>query len=398
MPGLLPEAFLSRSRLIRLTHVITGLNQGGAEAALVRLLRGLESEGFRQSVISLTGRGLYGDLIEAAGIPLRTLGMRSTVRMVLGLPNLFGALRGLEPDIVQTWLYHADLLGLVAARLAGDAAVSWNVRCAGLAPGDVPHSTHWLIRLLAWLSPQPEAILFNSVAGRRSHEAIGYRPRTGLTIPNGFDLEVWRPDPSQRMDFRAEIGVDGSAFVVGMVARYHRMKDHKTFLAAAALLRKRVPGVRFVLAGPGILWDNGVLAADIDRLGLRDAVVLLGPRRDMARIMAGIDCLVSTSTSEGFPNVLGEAMACGVPCVATDVGDSRLIVGDTGSLVAVGDAEAIATAVAELATVGPETKTAQAIRCRQRIADNFGLDSVVGRYAAFYRQLDAKENQVGREA
>ena len=180
-----------------------------------------------------------------------------------------------------------------------------------------------------------------------------------------------------------------------MAARYHRMKDHKTFLAAAVFLRERVPGIRFILAGSGIVWTNETLAADIDRLALRDSIVLLGPRSDMARVMNGIDCLVSTSTSEGFPNVLGEAMACGVPCVATDVGDSRLIVGDTGHLVAVGDFKAIVAAVVDLVEAAPEAKADRATRCRRRIADNFGLDGVVGRYADFYRLLDAKENGFG---
>lgn len=379
--------------MVRVLHVITGLEQGGAEGMLTRLLLGLDRGAFDQRVVSLTERGVFGETIEAAGIPLASLGMTGFHTIPRTLQRLRRVIAEHRPDIVQTWLYHADLLGLVAARLAGDAAVAWNIRCAALAPGDVPRSTRWLIRLLARLSPRPEAVLFNSVAGQQAHRAIGYRPRADLTIPNGFDLQRWHPDRRQRAAFRAEIGVADSVFLVGMVARYHRIKDHRCFLAAAERVRACSADVRFVLAGPGITWSNKALVSDIEEFGLRDCVILLGSRSDIAGMMTGLDCLVLTSTSEGFPNVLGEAMASGVPCVATNAGDAGLIIADTGKVVPVGDAEGIADGVLALMVGTLQERAALAARCRAHIEENFGIDRVLARYAGFYRDLDEQRKQ-----
>lgn len=370
-------------------HVITGLEQGGAEAMLVRLLRGLDREFFSQSVVSLSTRGIYGDQVESSGIPLTALGMAGFASMPGCLVRLSREVRAFRPDIVQTWLYHADLMGLLASRAGSRASVVWNIRCSSLEPGDMPSSTRWLRWCLTRLSSRPEAVLFNSSAGQRAHHAIGYRPRHSLMLPNGFDLEVWRPDALKRMEFRAEIGVGNDTILAGMVARYHRLKDHKAFLIAAARLRHSIPGIRFVLAGPGITWLNSSLVADIDRLGLKDSVILIGSRTDIPRVMAGVDFLVSTSTSEGFPNVLGEAMACGVPCVATDVGDSGSIVGDTGRIVAPGDVDGLVMAVEELMASTAEEKRVRSMRCRERIAENFELGQVLHRYAHVYREIYA---------
>jgi glycosyltransferase involved in cell wall biosynthesis len=189
-------------RPIHIVHVISGLDQGGAEGMLVRLLRELDRTAFSHSVVSLTGRGIYGDQVEALGIKLYTLGMTGFLAMPKSFLRLCRVIKQERPTVVQTWLYHADLLGLSAARLVGDAAVAWNVRCAGLGPGDVPVSTRWLTALLARLSGQPDAILFNSVAGLQAHEAIGYHPQESRVIPNGFDLDERRPDPAGRADFR----------------------------------------------------------------------------------------------------------------------------------------------------------------------------------------------------
>ena len=379
--------------MIRILHVITGLNQGGAEGMLVRLLRGLDRGIFDQKVVSLTDRGVFGETIEAAGISLANLGMTGFQTIPRTLQRLRSIIATYRPDIVQTWLYHADLVGLVAAKLSGDAAVVWNIRCAGLAPGDAPRSTHWLIRLLARLSYMPEVVLFNSVAGQRSHRAIGYRPRAELTIPNGFDLQTWRPDARSRMEFREEVGVKGSTFLVGMAARYHHIKDHRCFFGAAARIRASRADARFVLAGPGIAWSNDSLAADIERFGLRDCVILLGSRSDMVGMMAGLDCLVLTSTSEGFPNVIGEAMASGVPCVTTDAGDAGLIMASTGSVVPVGDAGGIADGVLALMARTPEERAILAARCRVRIEENFAIERVLACYADLYKELHEQREQ-----
>jgi glycosyltransferase involved in cell wall biosynthesis len=374
-------------------HVITGLERGGAEAMLLRLLCGLGRQDFAQSVVSLTGRGSHGDHVEAAGVHLTTLGLSGLAATPRCLARLSAAMREQRPDIVHTWLYHADFFGLVAARLAGCPSVAWNIRCAELRPEDAPGSTHRLISVLARLSARPNAVVFNSYAGLQSHRNISYRPRCSLVIPNGFDLEEWRPDLNRRSNFRAEIGVVEKTFIVGMVARYHRIKDHRSFLKAATRIRSSGADVRFVLTGHGIEWGNQALVADIEAFDLRNNVILLGARNDMPTVMAGLDCLALTSTSEGFPNVIGEAMASGVPCVSTDAGDARLIVGDTGNIVPVGDAIGLADAIIALISTSPAARMSLAARCRARISEKFGLDRVLGLYANFYQNLDEQRKR-----
>ena len=381
--------------MIRVMHVISGLDQGGAEAMLVRLLRGLSKDHFSQSVVSLTTRGIYGDQVEIGGVPLLTLGMTGYIGAPGAIQSLRRAIKLQRPAVVQTWLYHADLLGLVAARSAGDASVAWNVRCAGLGPGDVPPSTLVLIRMLARLSAWPDAVVFNSMAGREAHRAIGYHPRRIEVIPNGFDLEERRFDPMRRSQFRSELGIGDETFLVGMIGRAHRMKDQATFLAAAGRLKEMGRPVRFVLIGLNQSWNNTSLVKDIDQHGLRGNIDLLGLRQDVPRIMSGLDCLVSTSTSEGFPNVIGEAMATGVPCVATDAGDARLIVGDTGTIIPVGDVSGVVAGVARLMDLPAGERQSLAERCQHRVADHFELKDVARRYAEFYQELVA--TRVGAE-
>jgi glycosyltransferase involved in cell wall biosynthesis len=279
-------------------------------------------------------------------------------------------------------------MGLAAGRLVRDIKILWNIRCAGLGPEDAPLSTRLLIKLLSILSVRPDAIIYNSFAGRDAYTEAGYRPRSSTVIANGFDLREWRPDVLRRSEFRAEINVSDEHFLVGMIARYHPIKKHSVFLSAARKVLLVEPNTRFVLAGAGVTADNVLLTREIEYYGLRKHIIMIGPRTDISRIMASLDCLVSTSSSEGFPNVIGEAMACGVPCVATSAGDSGIIIGDTGAIVAIGDAEAIAAGVIEIFATGHDERLERARRCRARIASNFSVDRIADNYAKLYRELN----------
>lgn len=371
-------------------HVITTLDRGGAEAMLVRLLQRMDQKYFQSSVVSLTTRGLLGNIVEATGTPVTSIGMTGLTSVPSSIFRLCQAIKTYKPDIVHTWLYHSDLMGFISARLVSDASVIWNIRCATLEPGDVSSSTRGMIWFLKKLSSYPEIILFNSVAGQQAHQSIGYDQQNCLVVPNGFDLEVWCPNVQRRSDFRAEIGVESNTFLVGMIARYHQIKDQSTFLAAAARLKDIDSTFRFVLVGLEIAWNNKSLVAEIEKYDLREKVILLGPRSDMSRIMAGLDCLMSTSTSEGFPNVIGEAMACGVPCVATDVGDTRRIIGDTGIIVDIGNVNGLINGVTEIMSASTDEKKRRSVSCRKRIKEHYELSHVTNCYADIYRELGEK--------
>lgn len=379
--------------MIKLVHLITDLSIGGAEMMLYKLLGGMDRSRFHNVVVSMTGPGVLEERIRALGVPVLSLGMRPGAPDPPGFFRLIRFLGKDRPQILQTWLYHADLLGLLAGKCARVPAVVWNVRCSDVDLGKYSKLTAGVIRVLAALSPYPDVLVVNSEAGRRLHETLGYHPRRWDLIPNGFDLEVFHPDAAARPRFRAELGLASDALLIGLIARFDPMKDHDNFLQAAQCLLRRRAGVHFILAGRSVEPANTALAAAVRARGLEANVHLLGERRDMAYIMAALDILSSSSYGEGFPNVLGEAMASGVPCVATDVGDCARVVGDTGRVVPPKDPSALAEAWHELIEAGPMVRGRLGLSARDRIAAYFSLPVITTRYEALYERL-AKADSV----
>ena len=379
--------------MISVCHVITGLDVGGAETALLRLVAHSNRQEFRTLVVALTGPGALVPQFEAAGVRVVCLNARRSNFGAVALA-LCQVVRGFRPNLLQTWLYHADLFGLMAARLCGVPVVGWNLRCAELAPADHTRSLFWIRCALARLSWLPDFVVANSAAARAAHHSIGYRPARWETIPNGFDTDVYTPSPESRLQVRGELGVGPHTPLVGMIARYHPMKDHGTFLASAALVRRQIPSVRFVLAGRKVDESNSELVTRIRSLGLAGQVTLLGEISPTHRLLAALDVAVSSSYSEGFPNVLGEAMAAGVPIVATDAGDSALIAGEIGTIVPIRHAEALAGGIAEILSLDPQEHARRGMLARQRIEAQFSIASVVRRYENLYTELVSERERV----
>ena len=373
-------------RMLTIAHLITTLERGGAEAMLTKLVCAQASQGVHSVVISLTGPGDYGPELERAGIPVWSLGMRRGIPDPMALVRLGGILRRVQPQLLQTWLYHTDLLGLFAARLTRVPQLCWNIRCSDMDMRHYSRMSRWLIRLLARLSGCPDAVLVNSESGRRFHQELGYRPKCWRVIPNGFDTGLYRPDPDARQEVRQSLGLLNDAPVVGLIARFDPMKDHSTFLAAAVQVAERHPRTQFVLAGRDVVPDNPAFAVANGTLGGR--LHLLGPRSDIPRVMAALDlCCLSSAFGEGFPNVVGEAMACGIPCVATDVGDAGWIIGDTGRVVAPGDATALADALSAMVELGAEKRRVLGAAARRRIEEEFSISVIARLYHNVYVDL-----------
>ena len=304
------------------------------------------------------------------------------------LIRLTRLLRSLRPDVVQTWLYHADLIGGLAAKLAGGVPVAWGLHLGNLAPELNKRSTLMTARACARLSGVlPKAIVCCAEATKASHTEIGYRTDRMVVIPNGFDLNQFRPDAVARNRIRQELSVAADAVLVGLVARLDPQKDHKTFVQAAGLLASFRPDVRFLLCGAGVTWDNQHLASWIEAAGLRDRVHLLGRRDDMAAVQAALDISCSSSRGEAFPLAVGEAMAAGIPCVVTDVGDSAVIVGDTGRVVPAGDPAAMAAAMKAMVALGHAGRDQLGVSARRRIAERFSLERMNARYESLYADL-----------
>ncbi|NLU50541.1 MAG: glycosyltransferase [Syntrophomonadaceae bacterium] len=374
----------------RIIHIITGLNTGGAEMMLYKLLHGMDKDKFQCQVISLTDIGPVGQRIQALGVPVRALGMRRGFPNPWAMLKLVSWLRHDSPHIVQTWMYHADLVGGMAARLAGGIPVVWNIRQSNLDAGNSKRTTIWTVRTCAKLSKSlPARIICCSEASKRVHIGLGYSANKMIVIPNGFNLLEFRPDPAQRLSVRQELGIPDDALLIGLVARFAPQKDHHNFIQAAAVLHVKFPDAHFLLCGDGVTWENPQLVGWIEKAGLRECCHLLGRRDDMARVTAAFDIASSSSYSEGFPNIVGEAMACGVPCVVTDVGDSALIVGDTGKVVPPRNPLALAEAWADLIEAGPDMRSRLGSAARRRIQENFSLPVVVGKYEALYEEIIA---------
>jgi glycosyltransferase involved in cell wall biosynthesis len=373
---------------VKIVHLITDLDTGGAEMMLSKLLSAMDRRRFPSTVVSLLEPGPIAPRIRDLGIPVHTLGMSRGRPSARGLVRLRRLLAEERPAVLQTWMYHANLLGLVAGWASPVGHTVWNIRSASLNLRGYSRSTPWAIRAGAVLSRSPSAVVINSAVGQGGHAALGYRPRRWAVIPNGFDLERFGPDPSARRSLRQELGVPGDAPLIGLAGRHHPMKDHATFFRAAVLLLKRHPQVHFVVAGRDIVPGNPALSGLMEGPTATASVHLLGERTDMPRIMAGLDVFTSSSAyGEGFPNVVGEAMACGVPCVVTDVGDSAAVVGETGAVVPPRDADALAEAWARLVEAGADGRRRLGEAARQRVRDNYSLERVAGLYEALYSSL-----------
>lgn len=371
---------------IRICHLITSLDTGGAEHSLVNLVTAMNRDEFENEVITLLKPGPMAQTLAQAGIPVTSMEIGQHRPNPAVLLSLIRHLRAKKPKILQTWLYHADFFGTAAAFFAGPDHLLWNVRSSEIDNPGIRRSTRYLARLLAILSRRPDAIVVNSQDGQRYHERIGYHPKRWVNIANGVDLQRFRPRRGEQAILRTRLGLPADAAVIGLIARYHPMKDIETFLRAAARFQQDHENVKFVLCGDGLSPDNTPLARLVRTLDLERNIVPLGPRSDIELIYPALDVLTLCSIyGEGFPNVLCEAMACDVPCVATDVGDSAAIIGDSGLIVPRRDPEAIARAWHGLLEKRPGTESV-----RSRVAACYSLEKMCARYESFYRSLAQK--------
>jgi glycosyltransferase involved in cell wall biosynthesis len=372
--------------MIHVTHIITSLGVGGAESVLCELVAHSDPIRFRHHVISLTGPGVVGERMKALGIGVDEMepGI-SKWRMLL---RLAGLLRNLETDVVKCWMYHANLAGSLAAPLAGNPAVIWGVHHCSMDPKHTRRATIQVSNFCAWYSRWlPAAIVYCAESCRQTHEAIGYVKSKGIVITNGCDTERFRPDREARARIRGELGIAPGTPVVTLPARVHPIKGHEVFLRAATSILRSMPATRFLLCGLGTGADNRALVEAIAEAGLSDAIHLLGLRSDIEAILPASDVVVSASHSEAFPNSIISALACGVPCVVTDVGDCADIVGDTGKTVPPGDPVKLAAAVLEILRAPAERYGEFSAAARLRVQRRFPYWNTSFEYHRLFEQF-----------
>ncbi len=373
---------------LRVAHVISGLHVGGAERALERLSTGLRDRGIVSTVHSLTGLGEVGRSLKAAGVEVHGWGLRPGRPDPRRLVALRRWLQGSNSDVVQTWLYHGDLLGGFAAW--GVAPIAWNLRQSALDPGD-KRTTNGAARICARLSRRiPQRIVSNSEAGAAFHAGLGYDAGRMVVIPNGVDEQRFRPDPVARRQVRTELGVVDDVVLVVSAGRFDGAKDHATLLAAfrqASDADDSGAGPLLALCGQGCEPGNEELAALIADHGLAGRVRLLGVRPDLPAVLAAADVYVQSSRNEGMPNTVAEAMATALPVVATDVGDTRRLVGLDAPLVAPGRPELLGTELTSVLAWDAPARRRQGEQGRARVTAEFSSEAELDAYEALYRAL-----------
>lgn len=386
---------------IRVLHLITGLETGGAETALHGLLRSMgeqrgdvTSASFDHRVVSLIRPGYMGGRIAKLGIPVAHLGMQRGMPSPGALMRLVSMLREYRPHVLQTWLYHADLIGLIGAWLAVGLRVPvvWNLRCSLMDFSQYPRTTAWTVSALAKLSRFPAAIVANSQAAADHHQGLGYRPRRMDVIPNGVDTARFAPDPEAAPRLRAQLDIPENALLAGMGARFDPMKDVPTLLNALKSIAAETPNVHLLLCGQGMDRDNDALKRLVAEAGLESRVHLAGHRADLEQILPGLDIYLSSSLGESFPNVIAEALACGVPVVATDAGASRELVAPEGQdaagrIVPVGESQALGLAIAELVGMDSDDRARLGRAGRQRVMSDYSWAACTEKYAALYQTI-----------
>lgn len=372
---------------MKLVYIVAGLNAGGAEGFLVKLSREL-LRGHVIEVISLSGEGVLAGQLRDMGVAVTALGMRPGRFSLPKFLRLVALLKNRKPDLVHAWMYHAAVIGGLAARVARVPRLIWSIHQSNLSRRANKLSTLAVVRLAALMSGViPDRIVYVAKSARNVHERIGFSQTKGMVVHNGFDVAKFHPDPNARADVRAALGVGDDVPLIGVIARFDVQKGHAIFVATAAKLRDLVPEAHFVLAGKDVDGHNAVLAGWMNEAAIADRVFLLGHRTDINRLMASLDVLLLPSVGEAFPNVVGEAMACGVSCVATDVGDAALLIGDTGFVSPPQDAVSLSDRIASLLWLPRAEREALGRRARQRIEQDFQLGAVVRKYDELYASV-----------
>jgi glycosyltransferase involved in cell wall biosynthesis len=370
-------------------HVIIGLEIGGAELMLRRLILNQMSTAttFDHVVISLTNTGVIGKQLMESGVQVYALELRRILNLPIVFFRLVLLLRKLQPSIVQSWMYHADLIGGLAARLAGVKHVIWNIRNT-LIPQGRQSRSQFVIGLCANLSHWlPRKIVCCAEAARSIHGDMGYAVEKMCIIPNGYDLSVFAASPGLRQHMRTQLGFSNDSIIVGTVGRFDPLKDYANFVQAAKLVGSQRSKVLFLMIGRGVDASNIQLAEWLTNTGFAHRFVLLGERHDVKDLIAAMDIYCLASRAEGFPNVVAEAMVMQVPCVVTNVGDAALIVQDTGYVVPPQSSTVLADALLAMVDLPHSQRQVLGRRARSIIENRYSIDTVSKQYDNLYSSV-----------
>ena len=355
---------------------------------LWKLLKHFNRNLINATVISLTEKGVVGIKIEKLGIKVHALKMNKSFGSMVKFISLVGLLKKIKPQIVHTRLYHGNLIGGLAAKFAGIDNILWGIYQSNLSFKCNKLSTLMIMRLCALMSRSlPKYIFTNSSSAIYSHVAVGYDKRKFLNVPNGFDTKEFKPDKKLRNSVIQEFGFSVGTPIVGVVARFDPQKNHMGFIDAVIEVKKIFPNVQFILVGPGVVTTNKKLFDAYSTAGLKDNVRFLGSRNDIVRLINSFDVLALPSLGESFPNILGEAMSCSVPCVVTDVGESAHIVGDPNRVSNPNDMIGFGKLIIKVLSLDHEQLSYLGEKARLRIKNNFEIGKIAKIFEKKYKSI-----------
>lgn len=374
---------------MKIVHITTGLNNGGAEGVLYRLVT--HDQDNEHIVISMMDAGKYGPMLLDKGVKLYCLNMDQGKFSPKAIIKLYKILKKTKPNVVQTWMYHADLIGGLTAKVAGVKNIFWNLRHTSFDSDHTKASTIKIARLNAKLSKIiPKKIISCAQAAVKIHTDLGYDEEKIVVISNGYDLSTFKIDDDSRNLIRDELSI-GKNPVIGMVGRYDPQKNHKGLIEALAIVKKNGYIFDLILVGRDLNERNKTLLSQIRKSGLYDQTHLLDQRNDISSIMNALDLhVLSSSYGEGFPNVIAEAMACGAPCIATDVGDSKKIIDSFGVVIPPNNVPALSNAIISFLNLMKSEQEWNAFRIngKNHIRSNFSIEVMISNYRKIWSDKD----------
>ncbi len=380
---------------MKILYVVSDLTSGGAQIALGRFLKVLDREKFQPCVISLSAGGEPADYIRALGIEVQAFDMRG----FFGFPSAFlkflSAVKKINPDVIHGWMYHGNAAVLFAGAVCPAAGLLWSVRCS-----DFDLSKYGMMTKLAFFmnrkfSSSPAKIIYNSNAGKKYHEEKGFCSEKSLVIQNGVDMEYFTPVPEKKKEYRKKYGIADDVKLIGMASRYDPMKDFDTLFGAFAAARAVNPGTALILCGKGIEPSNAVLAAVAKKYGVEDGVIFAGHINEMNEFYPMLDLFVLSSKSEGFPNVLAEAAACGVPVLSSACGDAEEIIG-AEKIAPVGDIKALSEKIIKTIGMGKEERAVEVSQTVCRIREKFDALAEAKKFEDIYIGIENGGNKSGQ--
>lgn len=377
-------------KVMKILHIITGLNTGGAERMLVKLIEETKND-IEHSVISLLDGGTQGDYLREIGVNIFEISSKSLIKFPKYFHRINKAKKKVNPDLIQGWMYHGNLVASLVKVLNKKLPVIYNVRHSLHSIKHEKQLTRWIIKLNSYLSANAAAVIYNSNISRNQHEEFGFDASTSITIPNGFFVDTFKNNETYRDEIRNELMISKSKFVFGQIGRNHPMKDYKNYVKAAKIVLEEGHDCHFLLVGRGI--ENDSKLQELVK-GKESNFSFIGQRNDIEKIWNTVDVgVLSSAWGEGFPNVVGEAMACEKPCVVTDVGDAAFVVGKTGEVVQPQNSKELSASMIKMLMLRKKELKELGYKARKRIVENFSIEKVSKDYINLYESILNKKSQ-----